>query len=87
MEYDGAPILEKQLYVNPETYKISLEITTNQGNTFRKQMQLLMRDPAAVISLEKETAFIGEEIPMSAKSYLANMTNIEYNWEIQDVES
>lgn len=87
MEYDGAPILEKQLYVNPESYKVSLEITTNQGNTFRKQMQLLIRDPAAVISLEKETAFIGEEIPMSAKSYLANMTNIEYNWEIQDIES
>ncbi len=87
VEYDGAPILEKQLYVNPEMYKVSLEITTNQGNTFQKQIQLLIRDPAAVISLEKETAFIGEEIPMSAKSYLANMTNVEFNWEIQDVDS
>lgn len=68
-------------------YRVTLEVTTNQGNTFKKQMQLLIRDPAAVIFLEKETAFIGEEIPMSAKSYLANMTNIEYNWEIQDVEA
>lgn len=87
IEYDGAPILEKQLYVNPEMYKVSLEITTNQGNTFTKQLQLLVRDPAAVISLEKETAFIGEEISMSAKSYLANMTNVEYNWEVQDIDS
>jgi hypothetical protein len=54
-EYDGAPILERQLYVNPETYKVALEITTNQGQVFRKQIQLLVRDPAAVISLEKET--------------------------------
>lgn len=87
IEYEGSPVLERQLYVNPEMYKVSLEITTNQGNIFRKQLQLLVRDPAAVISLDRETAFIGEEIPMSAKSYLANMTNVEYNWEIQDIES
>lgn len=87
IEYEGSPVLERQLYVNPEMYKVSLEITTNQGNVFRKQLQLLVRDPAAVISLDRETAFIGEEIPMSAKSYLANMTNVEYNWEIQDIES
>jgi PKD repeat protein len=87
LEYDGAPVLERQLYVNPEMYRASVEITTNQWQTFRKQIQLLVRDPAAVISLDKETGFIDEDIPMSAKTYLANTTNVEYGWEIQDVES
>jgi PKD repeat protein len=86
-EYDGAPVLEKQLYVNPEMYKVSINITTNQGQTFNKQIQLLVRDPAAVISIDKETWYIGEELSMSAKSYLSNVTNVEYTWEIQDVES
>lgn len=85
LEYDGAPILEKQLYVNPEMYKVSVEITTNQGQVFRKQIQLLIRDPAAVISLDKEVGYIWEDINMSAKSYLTNATNVEYTWEIQDI--
>ncbi len=86
IENDGAPVLERQLYVNPEKYTVVVEITTNQGQTFRKQLQLLVRDPAAVISLEKESGYIGEDIQMSAKSYLANTPNVEYTWEIQDVE-
>ena len=85
LEYDGAPILEKQLYVNLEMYKVILEITTNQGQTFRKQMQLLIRDPAAIISLDKEVGYINEDISMSAKSYLTNATNVEYTWEVQDI--
>ena len=29
-EYDGSPILERQIYTIPEMYKVSLTITTNQ---------------------------------------------------------
>jgi PKD repeat protein len=87
LEYDGAPVLERQLFVNPEMYKTTLEITTNQWQSFTKQIQLLVRDPAAVISLDKEIGFVGDTLQMSAKSYLANTTNIEYSWEIQDVET
>jgi len=48
---------------------------------------MLVRDPSAVISLDKESSYIGESIQMSTKSYLANTTNVEYNWDIQDIES
>lgn len=65
-------------------YKVSLDITTNQGQSFRKQFQLLVRDPAAVIVLDKEVGYIGEEISMTAKSYLANTSNVEYSWKVQD---
>jgi PKD domain len=87
LEYDGSPILERQIFANAGTYRVLLEITTNQGQSFQKQLQLLIRDPAAVIALDKETGYVGETLSMTSRSYLANTTNVEYNWEIQDLES
>lgn len=63
---------------------MSLNITSNQGQSFRKDITLIVRDPAAVISTDKESAFLGEEVKMTAKTYLSNTTNIDYNWQIQD---
>ncbi len=57
---------------------------TNDGQTFTKELQLLVRDPAAIIKIDSETGNIGEEISMSATSYLADTKNIEYTWQIQD---
>lgn len=84
LEYDGSPIIERQLFVNEWAYKVSLEITTNQNQSFKKDFQLIVRDPAAVISSEKDTGFIGEEFHMSAKSYLTNTNNVNYSWQVSD---
>lgn len=57
---------------------------TNNGQIFTKEIQLLVRDPAAIIKLDKETANIGEDIGMSATSYFSDSKNTEYTWQIQD---
>ncbi len=57
---------------------------TNNGQTFTKEIQLLVRDPAAVIKMDKDTGNIGEELGMSAVSYFSDSKNTEYSWQIQD---
>lgn len=84
LEYDGSPIIERQLFVNQKSYKVILEITTNQWQTFKKELQLIVQDPSAVISSEKDTGFIGEEFRMSAKSLLTSSNNVEYSWQVSD---
>jgi PKD repeat protein len=84
--YDSSPIVERQPYVNEGVYKVKLNITTNQGQTFSKNIDLIVRDPAAVISTEKDSAFIGEEMRMSATTYLSTTANVEYKWEIQAID-
>lgn len=56
----------------------------NDGQTISKQVQLIVRDPSAVIKLDNKTAHIGEDVSMSAVSYLADNRNVEYSWQIQD---
>ena len=70
--------------MNQDKYPITLEVTTNQGQSFKKTIQLLVRDPAAVITIDKEVAYIGEDMTMSARSYLANSTSVEYSWQVKD---
>lgn len=57
---------------------------TNDGQTISKEIQLLVRDPAAIIKLDSDTGKIGEDISMSATSYFADTKNVEYSWQIQD---
>ncbi len=78
------PIVERQIYANQGWYILKLTIKTNDWQTFTKEIQLLVRDPAAKIKLDKNTGNIGEEISMSAMSYFSDTKNIEYSWQIQD---
>lgn len=57
---------------------------TNDGQTFTKEIQLLVRDPSAIIKLEQNTGNIGEDISMSATSFFSDTRNVEYSWQIQD---
>jgi PKD repeat protein len=83
-KYDGPPIVERQIFANEWVYRVTLNITSNQWQPFKKEITLIVRDPSAVITTDKESAFLGEEIRMSAKTYLSNSPNIEYNWQVQD---
>jgi len=57
---------------------------TNNGQLFTKELQLLVREPAAIIKIDKDTGNIGEEIGMSATSYFSDTKNTEYSWQVQD---
>jgi PKD repeat protein len=80
----GGPIVERQLYTNQWGYILKLTMKTNDGQTISKEIQLLVREPAAIIKLDQETGNIGEDISMSATSYFADTRNVEYSWQIQD---
>ncbi len=80
----GWPIVERQLYTNQGGYILKLSMKTNDGQTISKEIQLLVRDPAAIIKLDSDTGKIGEDISMSATSYFADTKNVEYSWQIQD---
>ena len=81
-EYNGGPIIERQLYVNQWTYEVILEIETNQGEKFRKLFQLIVIDPSASIGWDKKTGYIGENFDLKAVSYFANPKNTEYTWTV-----
>lgn len=57
---------------------------TNDNQTFTKELKLLVMDTAATIKLDQDTGNIGEDISMSAVSYLSDTKNTEYTWQIQD---
>ncbi len=80
----GGPIIERQLYTNQGGYILKLSMKTNDGQTISKEIQLLVRDPAAIIKLDSDIGKIGEDISMSATSYFADTKNVEYSWQVQD---
>ncbi|MBX9809839.1 PKD domain-containing protein [Candidatus Gracilibacteria bacterium] len=80
----GGPIVERQLYSNQGGYIVKLTIKTNDGQTFTKELQLLLLDPSATIKLDKNTGHIGEDISMSATTFFSDNKNVEYSWQIQD---
>lgn len=84
LEYEGSPVIERQLYVNKWTYKVTLEITTNQDQTFKKELQLIVVDPAAVINTDKDVGYMNEGFGMTALSYFGNSSNVEYTWQVTE---
>lgn len=84
LSYKGGPVIERQIFATEGTFPVKLNFKTNNGQTFSKEFQLIVRDPAAVIDASKTNAPIGEAITFTAKSYLDNAKNIEYIWQIQD---
>lgn len=87
LEYTGWPVIERQLYTNQWTYDVVLEIETNEGSTFKKNFQLIIVEPAAVIAGDKTSGYIGEEFWLRAQTYFSNTKNTEYSWTIQSTES
>lgn len=87
IEYNGGPIIERQIYANPGNYTVTLEITTNEWSSFKKDIQLIVVDPAAVISTEKSVGYVGEDFQMKAVTYFSNTKNVNYTWAVQSADS
>lgn len=49
ISYRGAPIIERQIFANEGDYSVKLSLLTNNGQTFTKELRLIVRNPAAVI--------------------------------------
>lgn len=84
LPYQWKPVVERQIYSNQGNYTVQLKIVTNDGKEISKSIQLVVRDPSAVIQLENELGHVGDEMHFSALSYFTNNNNIEYSWQIQN---
>jgi PKD repeat protein/type IV secretory pathway VirB2 component (pilin) len=84
MNYKWSPIVERQLYVNEWTYPVKLTVKTNSDYTFSKEINLIIRDPSAVIKADNTVWHVGEEMNFQAFSYFTTQSNVEYAWQIQD---
>lgn len=83
--YKGIPSIEREIFATNGTFDVELQFKTNNGQNFNKRLQLIIRDPIAVISADKTTAHVGESISFRAESYLGDTRNVEYRWMIQDM--
>lgn len=82
MEFNGSPVVERQIFANEGEYKVTLEMQTNEGASFKKDIQIIVRDPAAVIQSDRDIGHIGEDFSMSALSYFTNNPNVVYSWKV-----
>lgn len=82
-EYNGSPRIERQIFANEWVYPVKIQIETNEGTVFQKEIQLIVVDPAAVISTEKTLWYIGEDFQMKSVSYFWSTANTQYNWTVQ----
>ena len=84
LTYKGSPVIERQVFATDGVFPVKLNFKTNNGQTFSKEFQLIVRDPAAVIETGNLTTHVGEAMTFTAKSYFENQKNVEYIWQIQD---
>ncbi len=82
--YEGRPIVERQIFATEWDYMLKLELKANNGQSFTKNIRLIVRDPSAVIQTDKVVGNIWDDMFFSAVSYFTNTKNVEYSWQIQD---
>ncbi len=82
-EYNGSPGIERQAYSNEGKYPLVLEFVSNTGKKFKKEVQIDIRNPAAVIKVDKTRVLVWEKVDFSLDSFFdKNTQNVEYNWNI-----
>lgn len=84
VSYKAAPSVERQIFATTGKFTANLSFTTNDGQTFTKQIELVIVDPAATIRTEKTTANVGEVVSFTAETQLGDLRNVEYLWTVQD---
>lgn len=47
--------MESQIYANEGTYKLKLELTTNENNKITSEFSIEIHDPVASIKVDKVT--------------------------------
>jgi len=77
-------VIERQIYATQDIFPVRLTIKTNDNQTFSKDFQLLVRDPAAVIKVDKTVTNVGVSTSFGVESYFADGRNVEYSWQIQN---
>ncbi|MDD2565313.1 MAG: PKD domain-containing protein [Candidatus Gracilibacteria bacterium] len=84
--YDYSPRIEKQYYVSEGTYKLTLNILTNENKNLTKDIFIDVRNPVASIKLDKSIGFVGDEFKMGISTAFYD-GKLSYEWKITELGS
>lgn len=84
LTYKTSPSVERQIFATSGKFPVKLNFKTNDGQTFSKDIELIIVDPAATIKVDKTTTHVGESVSFTAETHLGDLRNVEYLWTIQD---
>lgn len=85
-QYNGAPLLERQIFSNEGNYKLKMELTTNENQKVVKELNIEIRDPISSIRADKTTGFPREEFRFGASSSVI-LPNLGYSWQITELDT
>lgn len=85
-ENDGGPRVERQVYATEGTYKVRLEVLTNENQKITKDVTLEMHDPVASIKAEKTSGFVTDEYKFNAASNYTTAP-VGYEWKVVDLSN
>lgn len=85
--YSNGPGIERQIYAREGTYRVKLDIATNEGKTLTKFLDIEIRNPAASIKTDRTTGFPNEEFHFSAASNFSSSIESSYEWKIYDTNN
>ncbi len=70
-QYNGAPVFDRQIFSNVGTYKMRMELTTNENQKVVKELNIEIRDPISSIRADKTTGFPKDEFHFNASTSVA----------------
>ena len=85
-QYNNSPSLDRQIFSNVGTYKMRMEVTTNENQKIIKEINIEIRDPISTIKADKVNGFARDEFHFSAFN-TASFLNLGYAWEISEQET
>jgi hypothetical protein len=85
-QYNNSPSLDRQIFSNVGTYKLRMEVTTNENQKIIKEINIEIRDPISTIKADKVNGFARDEFHFSAFN-TASFLNLGYTWEISEQET
>jgi hypothetical protein len=84
-QYNNSPSLDRQIYSNAGTYRMKMEVITNENQKITKELDIEIRDPISSIKSDKTNGFPSDEFHFSASTSAAYL-NLGYLWQITALE-
>ncbi len=85
-QYNGAPLIDRQIFSNVGNYKFRMELTTNENQKVVKELDIEIRDPISSIRTDKTNGFPRDEFRFNAYNSVSS-GNFGYSWQITEKQS
>lgn len=79
--HDLSPHIEKQYYTNEWSYKLTLQLTTNEWKIITKNLYIEVRNPVASIGASKNSWFVWDDFKFNVNTAFYE-GQLNYEWKI-----